>query len=311
MPGIGIITNPHSKSNKRNPGRSKLLSYIVGRKGFQEITNTPDDLIKVAKHFLEQDIDIMAINGGDGTISHAISAFISCYGDSKPLPKILLLGGGTMNVVSRNLGIRGASEYILTRIVEAVSLRTNLKTIPLRTIKIDGRHGFLYADGTNAYLLEEFYKKKSGFIRGAWLGIKLSLSSLFKGAFFKRIIRERQIKFHPLPYVPIHHLSIGTYASTLAKMPLGLPMFGNSLKTGETFRAISISMPPHKLVYRFLLMAFYGKQGHFLGKHNFDASELRIVGDEPFRYTLDGELFTSLDNQVNIRLGQVLEFIIP
>ena len=69
-------------------------------------------------------------------------------------------------------------------------------------------------------------------------------------------------------------------------------------------------MAPHKLVYRYLPMSLYGKPGTFLGKHNFDANQLDIVGEEPFRYTLDGELFTSVNNQVNIASGQRLEFVV-
>lgn len=310
MPGIGIITNPHSKSNKRHPRRSNLLSYIVGKKGCQEVTNSLEDLGQVARQFQEQDIDILAINGGDGTISHTISAFIKCYGPSKPLPKILLLGGGTMNVLASNLGIKGTPEHILTRIVEAVSMDTPLNTVEMSTISIDNQHGFLYADGTSVNLLEEFYKKKAGVVRGAMLGIKLSFSSLIRGSFFKRMIRPRNIEFHPFPYSPIRHATIGTYASTLARMPLGLPMFGKKVLKGQKFRAISISMPPHKLVFRFLRVSLYSKQGYFKGKYNFDAKRLRIQGEESFNYTLDGEVFTSKENQVTISSGKTLEFIV-
>ena len=310
MPGIGIITNPHSKSNKRNPKRSKLLSYIVGKRGFQEITSNVEDLEKVAQHFLRQKIDILAINGGDGTISHTISAFVKCYGDN-PLPKVLLLGGGTMNVVSRNLGIRGRPEAILAKIVEAVSIESELKTSKLGTIAIEDRHGFLYADGTSANLLKEFYIKKAGFVRGAWLGLKLSVATLFRSSFYRRMIQPTKIKFHPFPFFPIYHKTIGTYASTLARLPLGIPMFGKKLRSDGTFRAITISMPPYKLLPRMIPMALYGKQGHYLGKHNFDAKKLEIESEEPFIYTLDGELFTSKNNKVRISSGTTLEFIIP
>ena len=310
MPGIGIITNPHSKSNKRNPDRSKLLSYLVGEAGFLETTNNISDLEKVAQNFADKDIEYLAINGGDGTISHTISVFIRCYAGKKPLPKILLLRGGTMNVIASNLGLSGTPEHILSRIVEAVSTGEKVKIKRLSTIEVDGQIGFLYADGTSAHMLEEFYKKKAGMLRGAYLGLRLTLSCLIRGSFHRRMIQKRAIAFHPDPHPVVKHDTIGTYASTLARLPLGLPMFGRSIKSGAFFRAISVSMEPYKLVFRFLPMSLYSKPGQFLGKYNFDAKKLRIVGEKAFRYTLDGELFTSVNNQVTIKTGRTLEFVI-
>ena len=101
MSGIGIITNPHSKQNKRNPSRSQLLSYILGKQGQMEVTQSLDDLAQVAEKFKKNEIEILAINGGDGTISQTLTAFHKVYGDTK-LPKIAILPGGTMNVRSED-----------------------------------------------------------------------------------------------------------------------------------------------------------------------------------------------------------------
>ena len=63
MSGIGIITNPHSKLNKRNPNRTALLGYILGAKGQLEVTNTLADLGRVARDFKDKGITTLAING--------------------------------------------------------------------------------------------------------------------------------------------------------------------------------------------------------------------------------------------------------
>jgi diacylglycerol kinase family enzyme len=311
MSGIGIITNPHSKSNKRNPERSKLLSYIVGQEGFQEITNSPEDLKKVAQSFFNQKISILAVNGGDGTLSHTISAFIECYQGKACLPKILVLGGGTMNVVAQNLGIHGTPEYILGKVVEDLGTGQNLNTKRLATIQVEGRYGFLYADGTSATILEEFYRRKKGFLQAIWLGAYLISSSIIRGRFFRKMIKARQIKFHPKPFMPLHHQSLGAYATTLAKLPLGLPMFGKSIRNKDIFRAVTVGIEPEYLVYRFIQICLFHKPGYRYGKHNFDAEELEIVAESPFRYTLDGEVFTTPTNSITIRSGKLLEFIIP
>src|SRR5438128_2499711 len=102
MSGIGIITNPHAKLNKRNPSRTALLGYILGQQGQLEVTNSLEDLSRVACEFRDQRIGILAINGGDGTISRTLTAFIHEY-DGLPLPKVVLLRGGTINVLAKNL----------------------------------------------------------------------------------------------------------------------------------------------------------------------------------------------------------------
>ena len=61
MAGIGIITNPNSKLNIKKPTRGLLLGYIVGQFGNLEITNSVDDLGRVAQLFKQQSIEILAI----------------------------------------------------------------------------------------------------------------------------------------------------------------------------------------------------------------------------------------------------------
>ena len=133
MSGIGIITNPHSKLNKRNPARSALLGYILGEKGTLEVTNSLEDIGRVAREFKERRIGLLAINGGDGTICRTLTAFIKEYGTA-PMPKVALLRGGTINVLANNLGIRGSPEQILYRLVEAHSTGGELTSRALRSI---------------------------------------------------------------------------------------------------------------------------------------------------------------------------------
>ena len=41
MPGIGVITNPYSRQNKRNPRLAQRLGYILGEKGDLEFKDPP------------------------------------------------------------------------------------------------------------------------------------------------------------------------------------------------------------------------------------------------------------------------------
>ncbi|NBW83269.1 diacylglycerol kinase, partial [bacterium] len=68
MPGLGIISNPFAKINKRDPEHNTLLWYILGNRGQFEITNSLADLGRVCEEFCARGLDTVGIVGGDGTI---------------------------------------------------------------------------------------------------------------------------------------------------------------------------------------------------------------------------------------------------
>ena len=115
----------------------------------------------MASDFKEHGIKILAINGGDGTISQTLTAFIKAY-DGAPLPKIAILRGGTINVLAENLGIKGSPEQVLYRLIERHSINNLTVTRKISTICIEGQHGFLFGNGTTAGFLELFTKIKLG-----------------------------------------------------------------------------------------------------------------------------------------------------
>src|SRR5205809_168029 len=76
VPGIGLITNPRSRVNQREPGRARRLSYLDGSHGNAEATKTIDDLYRVCEEFKKERIDVLGISGGDGTMQHTLTAMI-------------------------------------------------------------------------------------------------------------------------------------------------------------------------------------------------------------------------------------------
>ena len=160
MAGIGIITNPHSKLNKRNLYRQQLLSYIAGETGILETTNNLEELENVAREFCQKNITVLAINGGDGTISRTITAFLHAYKENnKALPAIVLLRGGTINMLAKNLRVTGNPEEILYRLIESHSSGQTHKSRTINTLQIGDNYGFLFASGTSSRFLKEFYNR--------------------------------------------------------------------------------------------------------------------------------------------------------
>ena len=193
MAGIGIISNPHSKANKGNSSRQDVFSYLLGQRGKAVSTKNLLELKQAAINFRSQDIDILAINGGDGTISCTISAFIHAYEDKK-LPAIALLRGGTINTLAGNLNIKGSPEQNLFKLVERYSSKKRIKTIKLGTLSVGSQYGFIFASGSVANFLQLFYKQKTNALGSLALIFKLAASRFLYKPFYNKTIKSTRAK---------------------------------------------------------------------------------------------------------------------
>ena len=310
MAGIGIITNPHAKSNKRNPERSKLLSYIAGSRGTLEVTNNLEDLRKVAQQFAEKDIDTLAINGGDGTISRTLTAFIHEYKE-KNLPDIAILRGGTMNVLADNLNVRGTPEQILYRLVEGHSMRKYMGTVELNTLCINNYYGFIFGNASSRRFLEVFYKNKSSYTGSILLFLKVIASYFIGGELFRSVVKE---DIYTLQADNKNEISVSTplsFCSAVELLPLKIKAFPLALKDPNQFQFLSVLSTPQKLpwILPYFLFNLSGSRPH---KIEFLCKSLQVSSESPeaSAYTIDGELFYPLESNLNISLGPKIRFII-
>ena len=99
---IGTVVNPRARKNAEDPARIGRLGQILDTEGIVRQARTLDEIADIAREFRGSGIDILGIDGGDGTIHHTISAFIPIYGDAG-LPPIAILRGGTMNTIANSL----------------------------------------------------------------------------------------------------------------------------------------------------------------------------------------------------------------
>ncbi len=308
MPGIGIITNPHSKLNKRNPERTRLLGYILGTQGQLEVTNSLKELDLVARKFCEQDIEILAINGGDGTVARTITAFIRAYGQ-KPLPKIALLRGGTMNVLATNLGISGTPENLLYRLVEGYSSNVHFAYEDVASLKANSEYGFLYADGIACTVLSKFYENKTGPLGVIWLLIRIISSAIAKGSFAKELLRKHRLKISMKDKEAQSITTVTLMAATIERMPLGPKLFPLARRSIAQMQFFYVTTAPEKLVWRLPGLLLPPKLGVSEDRVSQCTQRLEVTAESGYTYSLDGELFTSESGTVSLEIGPVLQFI--
>lgn len=308
MPGIGIIANPHSKLNKRYPQTLSLMAEAIGQNGIFTVTRDLDHLDETLASYRDQDISIVGINGGDGSISQIITRMIAIYG-GKPLPLLAVLRGGTMNLISAQLGILGGPVENIQKLVEAYTGEKALPTQRLSTLKINDIYGFLYADQSATAILEEFYRKKSGNLGAAWLATKVTTSFLVKGELIQRLIRPRRLlaRFKPVGYLdrPV----LGCIAGTITKFPLGFPFLPLARRYPGHFQVTAVTSSAERLLWNMAPILLYQREGRTLGKESFCVRHASLGYEDEAHFTVDGEIYVAKDGHIQIEAGPTLRFV--
>ena len=310
MAGIGIIANPHSKLNKRNPGRHRLLHDIAGGRGCFELTRNLKELDRVAREFRDRGVQVLAISGGDGTISRTISAFIRAY-DGQLLPDIAVLRGGTMNMLAHNLGIRGTPEHNLFWLLQQHSADQRSERKTLRTLRINGGYGFLFANGSSARFLREFYRKKTGPVGSMALVAKIALSSFTGGGLFRKIVKNETMVMCLPDGRRLERGSLSVLCSTVERLPLGFRLFPGVGDQQEAFEVVSVTMDEKQLVRALAKDFFLFPDKASAGKFRLSTPSVAIENPGGGVYTLDGELYHSSEDLLTVSLGPGVRFLLP
>lgn len=121
---IGLLSNPLARTNWRSVGHQRLLALVPEREAARETPNL--DALEPALEALlfEHGINVLVLNGGDGTIHQTLNAAIrvvernaEVFGRQIPLPLFLFVNGGGMNMLARVFGSRGHPVRTLARFI--------------------------------------------------------------------------------------------------------------------------------------------------------------------------------------------------
>lgn len=104
---IALIKNPVSRLNQKED--KEFTVFALNWLGENYSTpRTVDDMMQTLNRFVATGVDCIIIDGGDGTISHVMTAIYSCYPHDK-LPSLIILPSGNTNLIAKDIGfgIRG------------------------------------------------------------------------------------------------------------------------------------------------------------------------------------------------------------
>src|SRR5260370_29035765 len=140
MAGIAIIANPNARRNREWPlAAQQLRKAAPGAPLFE--TRTPAELSKAASQLARERPRVLAIAGGDGTVTHTVTALAQAMDGQ--LPPLALLGGGAYDSLAP-LGGRGDAEDRLRRLALAVGSGAELKSGERDTLKVQERSGLRF-----------------------------------------------------------------------------------------------------------------------------------------------------------------------
>lgn len=121
----GLVSNPLARTNWQSVGHDRLLALLPEPAASRETPNL--DALEPALEalFFDHMINVLVINGGDGTIHQTLNAAIRVVdrasartGQRVPLPLFLFVNGGGMNMLARVFGSRGHPVRTLRKFLE-------------------------------------------------------------------------------------------------------------------------------------------------------------------------------------------------
>ncbi len=313
MGGIGIVNNPRSRRNRARPGIGARLRERLGGDGEVLDASTPEELDAAVRRLQAAEIDLLGINGGDGTGHVVLTAFAHAYGDH-PLPRILLLRGGAMNTVAHGHGIGGAAEAILKAVLDQRRRGIPLRTIDrdLLRVEADGgrpRFGFIFGTGMVVTFLDAYYRSGSPSALTALALILRALgSAMGSGAFATSLMRREQLRVE----TDGEEWPDGSYLTLLAgstpDIGLGFKAFSRCDEQPGFFHAIGVtaSLGPLALSLPRIRAGRPWRRRHALDEV---ARELLVSSDRP-RFTVDGDLYQA-EGQVRVSTGPGVEIVVP
>ena len=299
MAGIAIIANPNARRNREWPLAAQQLRKAAPGAPLLETRNA-EELAKAARALAADRPRVLAIAGGDGTVTHTVTALFKEM-DGK-LPPLALLGGGAYDSLAP-LGGSGDAEDRLRRLHDAIASGSDLELIERDTLRVDDRCGFRFGVGLPVRFIEAIYATGSN---GPWASTRVLArtlaSSLTLGPFARRLYAPMDLRIRldddEWPPVPIY----GLVCSSVAEAGLGLRPFRRATEQPGAFQALGLTAGPRQFALELprLLVGKHARRDRLI---EGVGERLELSARAPLSWLLDGEIYTSATGRLTVGLG--------
>lgn len=299
-PRIGVLTNPRSRHNRL--AGVHALEPLLARypRALHRVAASRDDIWAALAAFAALGVDVVAINGGDGTVHTVLDGLLDREIFDE-LPLLAVLPGGRTNMTANDVGVRGgSSRRALERLLAwngSGDASADVTSRPVIRVEGDSggrpRHGFffgtagLYQATVNCWAFREASR-----IPGMKTGLGTAVSI------------GRQLVGHLLRRGPIAPTPIGVQfdgeartdgeylmliVTTLDRMALGLRPFWDDRPAPLRFTAVAFA---HRHFLRAVPALLRGKpNGVLKPEHGYSSRNAHsVVLELASGCMLDGEI---------------------
>lgn len=266
------------------------LAAMLGDRGVVYRAGDPESLDAALRAiFAGEPPDVLAINGGDGTVHVVLTAALNLLGDS-PLPLVQVLPGGTMNTVSGGYGVRGRMLGVFGHSPEAW-LRALLRyptadAVPhvvRGVLRVDGggvtQHGFLFGNGLISNFLEVYYDGSEPTPTKALLILARGvLSGFVNGAAIRRLMQPARCRVEADGVAWPYDEYLAVAAGTVDDIGFGFRAFFRALVNPGKMHALGIASSAFSFILQ-LPRVWMARP----------LTSARVVDEVPFRLTLRGD----------------------
>ena len=302
---VGVVSNPRSHRNKLQHGAQLGdVSDIL-----HASPATPADLVATLADFAARGVNLLAVDGGDGTVRDVLTAIPAAF--TGRAPRMAVVPSGKTNALALDLGV--SLDATLSDVLQAAQAGHWQSRAPVEIARAGSRspplRGFLFGAGAFVKATELAQRAHSvGAFNGVAVGLSLGWAvaqTVFGGRDNAwRAGEAMRIETADGHVVDRHFYML--FGSTLQRLPIGLKPFG-AVRSG--LKLLAIDAPPKRIVAT-LPALLGGSETPILaqrGYHRVDVDSVRVTLDGGF--ILDGELYDGGD--LTIRRGPTLQFAVP
>ncbi len=315
MKRLAVISNPQSHQNLRGPSVARDMPGCAALAGFAE-PGSQTELLAALTGFKQQGVDIIAINGGDGTVRDVLTALHQIDPDWRPA--LTIIPGGKTNLVAYDVGSVTHGQVGLRKILDAANkgqLDRNRVSRPVLDItRADGAGppicGMFFGVGAFSRGTELAQTEANAFGIYHGLAVAWTIASMII-----RVIRGRAGENSPVTLAADgNEIYEGEQfimlATGLQRIIMGLNPFWGP-QTGA-IRYTAIDAPPVRLAAA-LLPVLRGRPRPWMeaaGYRSGSANHLSLRLKS--RFTVDGELFDpGASGLIELSARRTMDFVHP
>lgn len=318
-----MIVNRSAKRLRTGRLDAAQLRGLVELHGQSFEPGSLEELAGMAHEVRARDPGLIAICGGDGTYQKTITALLHAYG-GHPLPVLLPLAGGTFNVLTTALGVRGNPVKVLTRAMAQVRAPgrggslpnlARMTTVPILEVSEEAgtlrrQWGFIFANGVISRIIARYAEGPPSTARAA------RVFSEAVGGFMMQTPAARDLTRRHAAVIEVdgerfeHGGILGMLAGTIQPTVLGFTPFSNRKRLRNSFNYAIGALDASEAIGLLPALVRGRAWGTHPGLRNATAREIRIDTDEGF--ILDGDVYPSgVSRRLTLTVGPRLRFLRP